>query len=152
MAKNTLIILISIFVLNCKTINSNSVEMKNDKSTLIAKGNLYGDGAEGLVKQNMIITTSNAWNNLLTKMNAVNTVSNNFSETDIDFTKYKIVAVFDDIKSTGGHRLDLKINSDSKNTIVTITNTGPDGFATTVITQPFHIVKIMANDLPIIFK
>ena len=151
MKKNILIILLSIFVLSCSSDDDNS-EMTNIESTLIAKDNLYGNGAEGITQRNLIISDQTAWNDLIAQMNSVNIVSDNFTETDINFSEYKIIAVFDEIKRNGGHSLELDIISNSENIIVNITDLAPEGDATTVITQPFHIVKILNSDLPIIFE
>ena len=85
-------------------------------------------------------------------MNSVNNVSENFSEIDIDFSEYKVIAVFDDIKPNGGYSLDVNIVSNSENIIVNTILSQPEGNATTVITQPFIIVKISNSELPIIFE
>jgi len=151
MNKNVLIILLTIFVLSCNSDDDNS-EIVNIETTLIAKDNLYGSGDEGIIEQNLIISDQTTWNNLMTQMNLVNNVTDNFTETDIDFSEYKILAVFDEIKGNGGHSLELDITSDSENIIVNITYLDPEGNATTEITQPFHIVKISNSNLPIIFE
>ena len=135
----------------CRSYNNNS-EIIKIEATLIAKDNLYGNGAEGINKQNLVITNKSVWNNLIAQMNAVNNVSNSFSETEIDFSKYVVIAVFDEIKSNGGYSLALTITDNSENIMVNVTTIAPQGFATTVITQPFHIVKILKSDLPIIFE
>ncbi|OIQ30908.1 MAG: hypothetical protein BM564_01465 [Bacteroidetes bacterium MedPE-SWsnd-G2] len=151
MNKNVLIILLTIFVFSCNSDDYNS-ELVNIESTLIAKDNLYGNGDEGIIEQNLIISDQTTWNNLMTQMNLVNNVTDNFSETDIDFSEYKILAVFDEIKGNGGHSLELDITSNSENIIVNITYLAPEGNATTVMTQPFHIVKISNTNLPITFE
>ena len=121
-------------------------------STLIAKDNLFGNGDKGIIEQNLEITDQNTWDNLISQMNSVNSVSDNFSEIDIDFSQYKVIAIFDEIRGNGGHSLELNIMSNSENIIVNITDVVPEGNATTVITQPFNIVKILNSDLPIIFE
>lgn len=151
MKKNVLIILLSIFVLSCNSDDDNS-GMVNVESTLIAKDNLFGNGDEGIIEQNLEITDQNTWDNLISQMNSVNNVSDNFSEIDIDFSQYKVIALFDEIRGNGGYSLELNIMSNSENIIVNITDVVPEGNATTVITQPFHIVKISNSDLPIIFE
>jgi hypothetical protein len=149
--KNVLIIVLSILVLGCSSDDDNS-EVINIQSSLIAKDNLYGNGAEGIMKQNLIISDQTSWNDLIGKMNLVNNTSDNFKETDIDFTTHTIIAVFDEIKGNGGHSLELNIISNSKKIMVNVTDSASEGNFTTVITQPFHIVKIQNSDLPIIFK
>ncbi len=42
--------------------------------------------------------------------------------------------------------------SNSENIIVNITKFAPEGNATTVITQPYNIVKIPTSELSIIFE
>ena len=151
MKKNVLIILLSIFVFSCNSDDDNS-EMVNIESTLIAKDNLFGNGDEGIIEQNLEITDQKTFDNLISQMNTVNNVSDSFSEIDIDFSQYKVIAIFDEIRENGGHSLELNIMSNSENIIVNITDVVPEGNATTVITQPFHIVKISNSDLPIIFE
>lgn len=151
MIKNALIILLSVLVLSCNSDDDNSPTV-NIESTLIAKENLYGNGDEGILKQNMVITDQSSWNDLIAQMNSVNNVSNSFSETDIDFSEYMIIAVFDEIKESGGHSLELNITSNPENIIVNVTEIAPEGNAATVMTQPYHIVKISTSELPIIFE
>ncbi len=151
MKKNVLIILLSILTLSCNSDNKDPIILPIE-STLIAKDNLYGNGAEGIAEQNLVITNQSTWNDLITQMNTVNNVSDNFSETDIDFSEYIVIAVFDEIKKSGGYSLELNITSNSESIIVIVTDLVPEGNATTVITQPFHIVKIPTFDLPIIFE
>ena len=139
------------FILNCNSDDSQS-EMTQVQSTLIAKDNLYGNGAEGIVENNMVISDQGTWDNLIAQMDSVNNVSDGFSETNIDFSEYIVIAVFDEIKGSGGHSLELNIASNSENVVVTVINVVPEGNATTVITQPFHLVKISNTDLPIIFE
>jgi len=143
------IALLSIFVVSC---NSDDIQIVNVDSTLIAKDNLYGNGAEEISEQNLVITDQTTWSELMTKMNAVNNTTDIFSETNIDFSEYQIIAVFDDIKGNGGHEIGLNIVNDSENIIVTITDLIPGGNVASVITQPFHIVKIPVSSLPIIFE
>ena len=145
-------ILILLFVLNCKTTNVNQEKMANEDLSLIAKGNLYGSGEEDINKQNLVITNQSNWEGMIGKMDSVNKVSDSFSETDIDFSKHTIIAVFDEVKTTGGHSLELDIISNSENTIVNIIHKSPKGMATMAMTQPYYIVKISKSDLPIIFS
>tara|TARA_B110000967_G_C18887643_1_gene565073 strand:- start:675 stop:1103 length:429 start_codon:yes stop_codon:yes gene_type:complete len=141
----------SIFVLCCNSDDDN-LEMVKIESTLIAKDTLFGNGDEGIIKQNLEITNQTTWDNLISQMNSVNNVSDNFSEIDIDFSQYKIIAIFDEIRGSGGYSLELNIMSNSEIIIVNIALVEPEGNATAVVTQPFHIVKISNSDLPIIFE
>ena len=146
-----IITLIVLFALNCKS-TENQSKIANNDLVLIAKGNLYGSGSEGIEKQSKVIKTKSDWNNLMAKMNAENNVSNTFSETDIDFSKYLIIAVFDAIKSSGGHSLELNLKTNSDKIIVEIIRNAPKGMATTVVTQPYYIAKMPKSDKPIQFE
>ena len=150
MIKNVLIILLTIFVFSCNT--DDDTKIVSIESILISKDNLYGNGGEGINKQNIVITDDGVWNDLITQMNTINNVSDNFSETEIDFSEYTVIAVFDEIKGNGGHSLELNITSNPENIMVNITDLAPNGNATTVITQPYHIVKIKKTVLPIVFE
>jgi hypothetical protein len=149
--KNILILLLALLVVGCD-LNDTTSEMMPVNSFLIAKGNLYGAGEEGIIAQNLVITNQTTWSTLIAQMNSVNTVSNGFNEIDIDFSEYTIIAVFDDIKENGGHRLELNIFSNSETIMVNVTHLVPEGNATTLSTQPFHIVKILKSNLLLLFE
>ena len=116
-----LIMLSLIFIFGCKC-NKTSTEMasKNFESVLIAKGNLYGAGAEGIEKQNLVITNKNDWNALLTQLDTTNKVSQSFTETDIDFNKFTVIAIFESVKGSGGHKIAVDILETSEQKIITV--------------------------------
>jgi hypothetical protein len=116
---------------------------------IIEQGNLYGGGEEGLVKQNIVITNLSEWNALTQKMNIVNeSLSIN---TDIDFNKYQVIAVFDEIKHNDGWSIDItEVREYDDNIIVSIYNL-KKGDLTTVITQPYQIVKVPTSNKKITF-
>ncbi|WP_179339266.1 protease complex subunit PrcB family protein [Winogradskyella ludwigii] len=154
MKKYIIISLTLLFVVNCKSnkMDQNNAEMVNAESVLIAKGNLYGSGEEGITKQNRVIDNQNDWKDLIAQMNTVNNVSDHFSETEINFSKYTIIAVFNGVKGSGGHSIDIDISSTSKNTLVTVNYSAPKGNATSAMTQPYYIAKILKSNLPIVFQ
>ena len=118
----------------------------------IAKGALFGNGEEVITKQDLVIKTTEEWENLITAMNSVNNVSLYFTETDIDFSKYQIAAIFEEVKPSGGWSIDItdvKIEYD-KWVNVKIKNLNK-GDHTDVFTQPFHIAKIAVPDKKIYF-
>ncbi|WP_178986078.1 protease complex subunit PrcB family protein [Winogradskyella helgolandensis] len=151
MKTQSLIVLFLVFVMSCKS-NQNNVEMKTVKSVLIAKGNLHGAGSEGFTKENSVIDNQSDWESLMARMNKVNNVSESFTETKIDFSKYAIIAVFNDVKGSGGHSIELNISTTSENTLVTVKYISPSGNATSVMTQPYYITKIPKQNLPIVFE
>lgn len=146
-----IILLVSVILMQCKS-NVTQSNMNNLDEMLIVKGNLYGAGAEGIEKQHEVITNAEEWSSLMSKMDTVNKVSEEFSETDIDFSEYSIIAVFDEVRNSGGHGLDLEIIRNSEDIVIEVIYDGPEENATMVMTQPFYIAKIKKQDLPITFK
>ena len=151
MKKQVLIVLLAILTFSCNSDEDNS-SVATIESTLIAKSNLFGNGQEGIAQQNMVIRDQSTWESLIAQMNSVSNVTDNFTETDIDFSQYTIIAVFDEIKPNGGHVLDLNVVSNSGSIVVQITDLVLVGDDTGLITQPFHIVKIPVSGLPIVFE
>ena len=151
MKTKAFIILLSLFLWSCEPMD-NEPNLLNFEPSVIAKDNLYGAGAEGIEEQKIIITDERTWKSLMAQMNSVNNVSDNFSETNIDFSQYVVIAVFDKVLTTGGHNLDLHVNIYPESILVKVNTVGTGEIATTVMTQPFHIVKIPVSNLPIIFE
>jgi len=138
---------------SAKKIEADKSFPKSIASTLIAQGELFGSGQEGIIKQNLVIKTQTEWNNLITAMNSVNNVSRNFAETDVDFSKYQIIAAFDDVKGCGGYSISItQIEEHAERIVVTVNQYSPQGACPTVMTQPYHIVKIPVSDKQIVFQ
>lgn len=124
--------------------------MKNPVNVqLIGKGNLSGDY---VAQQNTVITNTTQWNNLLADLDSTNNVSGSFTETNIDFNQYMVIAVFDEVYNNGGHSIDIiSVIETSQNIEVDVEKLLP-GNATSVVTQPYHIVKIPKILKPVIFQ
>jgi len=146
------ILLFSILIWSVLSCDNNSLEETPLTMINIYKGELYGNGQENISKQNTVIKNTSDWDELMDKMNSVNNVTERFSETNIDFSNYIIIAVFDEVKMYGGHSIDItSITEHDENIIVSVENLLPGGLAA-VITQPFHIVKIPKTNKPIVFE
>jgi hypothetical protein len=144
------ILAISILTFSCS--NDSGSQTKRVEFTEIAKGFLAGDGAEGIIEQNIVINNESDWNDLKTKMNTVNNETDKFSETEIDFTIYQIIAVFDQIYTNGGYSINItNISENETNIFVKIENLlkGNDTF---IITQPYYLAKILNSDLTVILQ
>ena len=153
--KTQTLILLLVSVLSCKSnkIQEHDSKIKNSEFNLIAKGDLYGAGGEGIAKQNAVIENQSDWELLMTQMNTTNNVSDSFKETEIDFSKYAIIVVFSSVKGNGGNSIELEISTSSEhNTVVAVTYVSSTGYATNVMTQPFYIAKIAKTKLPILFQ
>lgn len=88
----------------------------------------------------------------MNSMDKTNNVTKNFTTTTIDFNKYQIIAVFDNIKTTGGYSIDITSVVENRNNIVVTIKRLLTGDNSTVMTQPFHIVKIPKTTKPIVFE
>lgn len=151
--KTILFSLLLLFTLSCTTTNDNDdFEPQTIIPVLIGKDNLYGNGAEGIRQQKVVVSNQTTWIQLMNSMNARNNVTNNFTTTTIDFDKYQIIAVFDNIKTTGGFSIDItNVVENQNNIVVTIKNllTGGDS---AIMTQPFHIIIIPKTTKPVVFQ
>ena len=145
--KTTLLILTLVTaLLGCNEKNEISKEMAFAE---IGKGHLSGNGDEGIEKSNLVIKTKTDWETLMQKMNTSGNVTDNFTETDIDFNTYMVIAVFLEVKSSGWQVEITKITENRTNLVI---DTNEIESINTVITQPFHIVKIVKTEKQIIFN
>ncbi len=151
--KKTNIIFFGIFLLffGC---SETTIDILNESNTvsLIGEGALLGNGEEGIGAQNLIITNSEDWNALLVKMDSRNEVTNTFSETTIDFFAYRVIAVFDELRPTQGYSIFLDVSTNEQNVVVQVEYRIREEGAAAIITQPFSIIAIPINDLPIVFE
>lgn len=129
-----------------------SVDPIDNDTVLMAQGSLHGAGDEGISEQNTVITNEADWNNLLSQMNSVNDESSNFVESDIDFSTHRAVAVFDEVRPSGGFGVELNVVTTDDKVMIEVIKGSPDGAAITVITQPYIIVKLPKSGLPIEFQ
>ena len=151
--KTLILILSIIFNTSCSSDDEKSTAQSTPINfTEIGKGNLTGNGSEGITQSNLVITNENDWENLKIQMNSENNVTDNFTDTTIDFNSYQIIAIFSDIK--GDTRYSISINEiiETSNSIDVYSELNNVGSGFTQIVQPFHIVKIPVKSKPIIFE
>lgn len=115
--------------------------------TLVAEGHLFGNGDEGITKSNLIIKTVDDWNALINKMNTVNNESDQFLINNIDFSTHQVIAVFDEVRPSGGFSIELKAVKNNSQTLVQINFIEPTGLVTDIITQPYKLI-LLPNTLP----
>jgi hypothetical protein len=72
----------------------------------------------------------------------------------IDFSKEMVIALFAGTVSRGGHSISVEnIEYDGKSVIVTYSEKSPAGGGmATVMSQPFHIVRVPATGKPVAFQ
>ena len=146
----TLFLTLGILVFtSCDNDDNSEFESTEMNFTEIGKGALYGSGQEGISQSNVIISNTNDWQNLISQMNSVNNVSDNFTETDINFNEFSVFAIFLEVKSSGWE-IETETVTENQNSISI--STLETEYATAVITQPFSIIKIPKTNKSIIVE
>ncbi|WET04933.1 hypothetical protein [Flavobacterium sp. YJ01] len=115
--------------------------------TSVGQGSLTSSTIE---RTNMVITNKITWEALKAKMNEHNNTTRDFKETDIDFSKFNIIATFYRQYNMSTSIDITKATMRSGKIIVTIENLKV-GF-TNDVSQPFHIVKIPKSSKKIVFE
>ena len=145
--KSTVYLLFFLFTFTTLTSCKKSSTATTLPTNLIGWGSLGGNGQEGFSKQNIVVYNSATWNDLVTKMNSVNNVSDEFTETNIDFNTYSVIAVFDRVQGSSGYSVEITgVLDNGSNVIVELNYSQSAGSALTVMSQPFHIVKVPVLD------
>lgn len=120
---------------------------------IIGQDNLYGSSSEGFTEENHVINDSVAWNALKAQMNQANDVTYTFAEQNIDFSQWTVLASFDSVRPYGGYSINYSsVVEDDAQITATIFQEHPQGAATTVITQPYIVVKIPKTIKPVVFN
>ncbi|MBA4155114.1 hypothetical protein [Flavobacterium sp.] len=113
-----------------------------------------------IVQQNTVFNSEINWNLLLNQFDApfISIGLGNyftesyFEETVIDFTNYTVIVVIDRIYGNGGHTIDITNITEFETTIVVTVENLQTGNGSSVVTQPYHIVKIPKATKPIVFE
>lgn len=147
--KSLILSVFAFFILSCDNdTSSNSTTLTPITPVLIGKSSFSFSSAP---LQNTIINNQTQWNSLLTTMNSVNNVSDNFTEQNIDFNNFDVVAVFSNTILNSSSTVDItNIEENQTNRLVTVQNL-TDGISGDVA-QPFHIVKIPKSTKPVLFQ
>ncbi len=146
----TLILSLVIFLtISCTNDEENDFETQTIAPVLVGKGDLMG--SENISNQNITIYDNGGWNKIINSIDQYR-LQQLFTSTNVDFNNFQIIAVIDAVKSSGGHSIDItNIEETPNNIVVTIKHLLP-GNATTVMSQPFHIVKIPKSTKPVVFQ
>lgn len=150
MKKLFLIFSLLLTVFSCGKNDNTQESSQNTEFDIIYNGALYGNGSEGITQSNLVIKNETEWKQLMSKMNnSRNNITDNFSETEIDFKNYMVIAVFLGIKRSGW---EVKINNvlETKNNLVV--STDEKQLLSSVITQPFSIIKIRRTEKAVVLK
>jgi hypothetical protein len=128
---------------------------KNEEGgfTSLSKGNLFGNGAEGFKKVNIVISSKKEWKSLLSKFDTTNKISKTF-ENAIDFSKEMILISVDKVRNSGGFSVEIiEVVKEGSAFLIKVKTIGPKpmDMVTTAIMQPYHIVKIKKTNKKIKF-
>lgn len=146
----TYVIVLTLLMFSCTEKKNNSEVIQPVEFSTLSQGDLNGNGDEGIEKSKLIITDKKVFTVLLSKMNTINDEVSPIPM--VDFDENIVLAVFDDVKSHGGHSIDItKVTEQEDRFLVQIERLNTGGMLT-VITQPYHLVMIPKTTKPIIFK
>lgn len=121
--------------------------------TSLTKGNLFGNGAEGFKKENIVISSKDQWKSFLSKMDTTNKVSKTF-ENAIDFSKEMVLVCMDKVRNSGGFSVEIiTVVKEEGTFLIKVKTIGPKpmDMVTSAIMQPYHIVKIKKTNKKIKF-
>ena len=124
-------------------------DMDQLEITSLAGGSFCGIEHAG----DIIITSGEDWANLWEKVHRGTYPKKQLPE--VDFSRETVLAVFMGTRSTGGYSIEITRVHKNNGVIKAVAETSspaPGDLVTTVITQPFHIVKINTakNDIEIV--
>jgi hypothetical protein len=128
---------------------------KNEEGgfTSLSKGSLFGNGAEGFKKENIVISSKEEWKSFLLKVDTTNKVSKTFENT-IDFSKEMVIVCIDKVRNSGGFSIEIiEVVTESDTFLIKVKTEGPKpmSMVTSVMIQPYHIVKIKKTNKKIKF-
>lgn len=123
------------------------------KSTELYKSNDFnGDYNNPTPKSNLVINNLTEWNALLVKLDLNIKPWQNSISTDVDFEKYVVIAVIDELRNSGGHSIDItQITQTDKNIFVKVEQLKTGGISS-VMSQPYHIVQIAKTSKKVVFE
>ena len=150
LSKKLLLTFITFFLLtscsNNEEVESSSFTPQNIPFTLIGSGPYSGNA----VTSNLVIQNSTQWNNLMNQLTP--DVTNQFTETNIDFNNFFLVAIIDGVRPNTGYSVSITNIVENENNITVNVNHSNSGSGYNVLTQPFHIVKIPIQSKPFVFQ
>lgn len=146
--KTRTLIFISILLLVVSCKKDNSFIPHTITPILIGKGII--NGTENIAQQNTVINTQAEFNVILNKLDSY--LLDTFTETNVDFNNYSVLAVFDTIKPDCGYYITISNVMENADSVIVDIVKGYTVCALLTVAQPFHIVKIPKTNKPIIFQ
>jgi len=111
---------------------------------IIKTGVLHGAGEEGFFQEAVKVSNIEEFNQMQNKVNSVNKeVEDDIISGESFFNEQMLVFVFDKVRGTGGYNFNIKHAIVQNDTIeITAFSKKPEGPATSIVTQPFQILKM----------
>lgn len=117
---------------------------------VLKNGALYGGGEEGVAPGVYLILNSMDWTKQVSAMNAINQHVPESLVHDVDFERDMVVVLVDQLRGSGAYTYRTSSVIKKKDAIlIQIESKAPDGPATSVMTQPYEIILLRKQILPI---
>lgn len=141
--------------LNCKKLNETTI--RKLPFEVIAKGNLYGAGGEGINQSYKIVQNEEDWQRLIEQMSGIDGVfalqiAQLFEGISVNFSKNQVIAIFDQVHSSGGHSIDVVEIIEYRECVIVRLDNYLKGDDTLVLTQPFQVITIANTQKSIVFE
>ena len=119
--------------------NQDNPEISRQLSfTIISQDEYHRGAVDDLCGENFVIRSERHWNEVKNKIH-----SSHFSEEDIDFSNYTLIAVFDKAHNGGGWSIDItKVAEFPDKIVVSGSNLKTGNSMSSTISTPYQIVKI----------
>ena len=151
--KTIILILSLILAMSCNSDDNNSQFQSTEITfTEIGKGELFTSYQNNDNGINLVIDNLTDWNNLISTIDNPNNVSANFTEINIDFSAFQVIAIFDKLRDSGGWSIDVTTITENEDNLTVNIDNLQTGDLTQIVIQPFHIIKIPINGKPIVFE
>lgn len=146
-----LFLAMSLLSLNsCRTVQEADLPQDVNYETL-KTGAMYGGGEEGLEAGFIAVRSREDWENLVKQMNKINEHVDISIADDIDFEQDMIIALIDQVRGSGGYTFSAEsITREGDQLSIRLLSKAPDGSSTSVMTQPYELIKTRKTDLTIV--
>ena len=149
------LILIAIYTFSTLVVSCGTSDIKHSENSVsnvdfqsIKSGVLHGAGEEGIANGVIAVRSIQEFDDLKEKMNAVNKELEEDILPNLHFFDTEmLIFVFDKVRGTGGYTFDVEEITENNQVLkVKVLSKRPTGSATSIMTQPYHIVSTLKSD------
>lgn len=145
----SILLLCFLFFSGCN--EDDQIESHTIQPIKIAEGTISSNKI--LSQETLVISNEKEWMEMIMTMEAVdNNILNYFSETEVDFNNFQVIALFEEVKPHTGYYIYISDIIESQDNITIMVESGNTEEGYTVLSQPFYIAKIKRNDKRFIFQ